>query len=186
MRKILLILFSFSFLLIGCIVAPYTRQYQPISEWESQEFNRANLNIYPNDVRKESNKYSDSTIAWVGIIKDSKIKTDENGVEIELLLEHHYYSWIEDFSIQQEKMFLSPKGEGFFRTSWFLKKDTNLEQLKASSEMDDLAIVYGNPEKLLEDSTIIIKSTYIRNIGKKWYRTDMMDYGRDEINTYKE
>ena len=41
-----------------------------------------------------------------------------------------------------------------------------------------LVIVYGIPEQVNEDRSITVKSVYIRGIDKKWYRTDVLDYGR--------
>jgi hypothetical protein len=164
------------FSLEGCL--PGSRYYKPVSEWEEQEFNRANRNIFPNDVRVDVESYVDSVIAWPGIILNHEVKEHDDRIELFLRLEHHYYDWIEDFSIQRARIFLSPRSEGQFSTSWIFIKDTSIDELSEHAKQGNLAIVYGNPIEIIEDSVIVVKSTYIRGLNKKWYRTDIMDYGR--------
>jgi hypothetical protein len=164
--------------LITLRFAPHTRAYQPVSPLEQREFEKAKCDVYPDDVRKALAKYQSTVAAWPGIIIESNFQEYEDKVEVVFLFEHHYYDWLEDFSIQREKIFLSPRGEGLFQTSWFLKKDANLSEFKKSASPGNLAIVYGMPEKI-EDNIVVLKCNYIRVIDKQWYRMDVLDYGRE-------
>lgn len=164
------------FLLSGCL--PGSRAYRPVSAWEQQAFDHANRNIFPDDVRASLANYQYSTIAWPGIILENKFIDHPDAIEIQFVLEHHYFDWIEDFGMQRERIFLSPRGEGVFRTSWFIKKGANLEDMKKFSSAENLVIVYGMPTKVNDDKSITVRCTYMRGIDKQWYRTDMLDYGR--------
>jgi hypothetical protein len=163
-------------LLSGCF--PHTRAYQPVSSWEKQVFDRADRNIFPDDVNKSLADYENAVVAWPGIILENKFVEHSDQIEIQFVLEHHYYDWLEDFSVQREKIFLSPRGEGLFRTSWFIKKESNIEEMKKFSSAGNLIIVYGTPTQVDDDKSILLKCIYMRGIDKQWYRTDMLDYGR--------
>lgn len=157
---------------------PGSRLYQPYSDWEKGEYNKANRSIYPGDVREDITKYQSITIAWTGIIKDTKIYQTDEGIDIIFLLEHHYYDWIEDFSPRRERIFLSPRGEGLFMTKWSLVKETPQSKIEEWTEPGRLLIVYGAPAAVRDDDTIAVKSSYVRNIGKEYYTTEILDYGR--------
>ena len=60
---------------VGCVCAPPmgSRSYQPISEWEQREYDKANRYIYPDDVRGDITKYKSTTIAWTGIVKKADV-----------------------------------------------------------------------------------------------------------------
>jgi hypothetical protein len=179
MKKAILLVLVTSFISInGCAPLPGIKPYHPVSDWEARELKNASRNIYPNDVRKEISKYSNSLIVWPGIILDSEMITHDDKVEVKFLVEHHFYNWLEDHGFQREKIFLSPHGEGNFRTSWYLKKGIDPTPLKKMASAGNLVIVYGYPRKIESDSTIIIESKYIRGIEKQWFRTDVLDYGR--------
>jgi len=126
-------------------------------------------------VRADFEKYDSLRAAWPGIILNAEVRPTDSAIALDLLVEHHYYDWIEDFSVQQEKIFLSPRGEGLFRTTWWLKLDADTAKL-AQTE-GDMAIVYGIPTAL-EDSVVVLKAYYVRLIDKQWFATDIMDYGR--------
>jgi hypothetical protein len=146
--------------------------------WEVSEYKKSNVNVFPDDVRKDLDMFKDTMIAWPGIIKTHQLKKYDDKVDVELVLEHHYYDWLEDYGLQKEKIFLSPQGKGVFTTIWPLRSDVDLEEWDRMVNDGDLTIVYGYPDSILIDSTIVIKSTYIRSFPKDFYRTDMLDYGR--------
>ncbi|HEY79377.1 MAG TPA: hypothetical protein G4O09_09720 [Dehalococcoidia bacterium] len=178
--KILLVILSALLLFaFGCICAPpmWSRSYEPISEWEQREYDKANRYIYPDDVREDITKYLSVTIAWTGVIKESTVYQTDEGPDIYDLLEHHYYDWIEDFGAQQERILLSPRGEGLFKTKWCVTKETTQAELDEMTEPGKLLIVYGKPQAM-ENDIIIVEASYIRDIGKEWYTTEILDYGR--------
>jgi hypothetical protein len=166
------------FLCCSPILAPHTKPYHPYSEWEVDEYKKANVNIFPDDVRKDINTFKDTVIAWPGIIQTQELKRYEDKVDVELVLEHHFYDWLEDYGLQKEKIFLSPQGEGLFTTIWSLRSDVNLEEWNRMVNIGDLAIVYGYPDSINLDSIISIRSTYIRSFPRDYYCTDILDYDR--------
>jgi hypothetical protein len=63
-------------------------------------------------------------------------------------------------------------------TSWFIKKEANIEEMKKASAAENLIIVYGMPILVNDDKSILLKCTYMRWIDRQWFRTDRLDYGR--------
>jgi hypothetical protein len=161
--------------LAGCPIGPHSRLYKPISEWEESAFKKADREIFPDDVRQDFASHDSSRVAWTGIILVATTKKTDSTVEVRFTVEHHYYDWIEDFSIQQERIFLSPRGEGVFETSWYLTPDSDTSEIAES--IGDMIIVYGIPSGL-NDSVIELRSYYVRVIDSQWFATDIMDYGR--------
>ncbi|HEY3196706.1 MAG TPA: hypothetical protein VGJ57_01740 [Nitrospirales bacterium] len=159
----------------GC---PHTQLYGGLTSEEKEEFKKSNREVYPDDVRKDLEKFRTVEMAWPGVILDSKVVDKGDHLDILLLLEHHYYDWLLDHSIQREKIFLSPRGEGLFRTSFSAKKQAaESEIFQESITSGNLVIVYGKPEKL-EDNIIVLSCGYPSLINRKWFRTDILDYGR--------
>lgn len=160
---------------IGCPIGPHSRHYKPVSDWERDAFEKANREVYPQDVRDDIAKYDSARIAWPGVIQNITTRVTDTGLAIDLIIEHHYYNWIEDFSIQQEHIFLSPHGEGLFETTWYLKPDSDKD--KIAEFIGDMAIVYGIPRGVY-DSVIDVRAYYVRVIDQQWYATDIFEYKR--------
>lgn len=160
---------------IGCPVGPYTRHYKPISEWETKAFSKANREVYPNDVRGNFAAFDSARVAWPGIVLKAEPKNQDSIIEIHFVIQHHYYDWLEDFSIQQERIFLSPRGEGVFETTWWVQPTADTSVIAQS--VGNMVIVYGIPSAV-HDSSIVLDAYYIREIERKWFATDIFDYGR--------
>lgn len=173
-RSVLLVILC---LITVFAVAGCTRVYEPISEWEQTEFDKANRNVYPDDVRENVDLYKTTTVAWTGLIKQVEVVQTNEGPDVIYLLEHHYYDWIEDFGAQSEHIFLSPRGEGDFMTTWELSKDTTAAELEDITDATHLLIVYGLPLSI-EGDRIILDASYVRGIDRRYYTTEKMDYGR--------
>ena len=172
------ILIPILLLLSGCPgPLPGSLPYQPLPKWERQFFEKADRDIYPNDVRKSPEKYEKTLVAWPGIIKIITIDT-ENGSQIaRFTIEHHYFDWIEDNGIQRERYFLSPRGEGLFALAW--RVDTQEDKLLIQQfDVDDMIIAYGYPSLIKDDLIGFYPTQNIRAVKPKWYRTDVLDYGR--------
>jgi hypothetical protein len=169
-------------LMLGCgcpIPIMGTGDYQPISDWEQSEFDKADFSVYPDDVRENITNYQDTTLAWTGIIVESELVEYDTYLEGTYLLEHHYYDWLEDISPYPEKIWLSPRGEGFFRTSWEYNKEGPVSEIQEYSEPGVLLIVYGKAISV-ENDIIEVEASYIRGILEQFYTTEKIDYGRSE------
>lgn len=160
---------------IGCPVGPSTRLYKPVSEWETKAFSKADRSIYPNDVRTDFAAHDSSRVAWPGIVLSVTPKNQDTVIEVHFVIQHHYYDWLEDFSIQQERIFLSPRGEGVFETTWWVQPTADTGKIVQS--VGNMVIVYGIPASV-RDSIIILNAYYIREIEREWFATDIFDYGR--------
>ena len=166
-------------ILSGCPgIVPGSKLYQGLSAPEEQHLQSANKEIYPNDVRADLQKYQSTKVAWPGIVTEATVTEKAGRVEIRFSVEHHYYDWILDYSIQQEKIFLSPRGEGLFTTVCIVKPDTaQLRQFQSDTAPGNLLIVYGRPENV-DEGVILLTCNFIRLFPKEWFRTDIFDYGR--------
>ena len=174
--NVIVLSFTICFL-SGCIGA-HTNMYKPVSPMEAQIFAKVNFKVYPDDVRGALDSYRDTVVAWAGIISNYDVIHHDENIEIIISLEHHYYDWLEDYSIQKEKIFLSPKGEGSFKTSLFFKAGSPVDEITKAFSKGDLVIAYGIPQSIDDDGVIVIKGLYPRVIKKMWYRTDVLEYGR--------
>jgi hypothetical protein len=163
----------------GCPFIQGTAYYQPISDWEQSEFDKADFSVYPDDVREDISKYQSTILAWPGIVVESELNEYDTYFEGIYLLEHHYYDWLEDISPFPEKIWLSPRGEGFFKTSWEYNKEGPVSELEEIGEPGVLLIVYGKAISI-EDDIIELETSYIRAIRKQFYTTERLDYGRLE------
>jgi hypothetical protein len=161
----------------GCPFVSGTAVYHPVSDWEQGEFDKADFSVYPDDVREDIAKYQNTTLAWTGIIVESELNEYDTHFEWVYLLEHHYYDWLEDFSPNPARIWLSPRGEGFFKTSWGLKKEWPLSEIQEMGEPGILLIVYGKAISA-EDDIIEVEASYIRGILEQFYSTEILDYGR--------
>lgn len=162
--------------LVGCFPMG-SRVYQPVSRWETEAMSRAEGNIFPDDVRKDIEKYRSTTIVWTGIVKKCQTEYEEDRIIVNFDLEHRYYDWVEDFHAMNRPIWLDSKGEGPFVTSWELKKNTDKEVIEENSKPGTLLIVYGTPTKL-EGKTIFVKAFYVRPISASYYQQSPYDIGR--------
>jgi hypothetical protein len=87
------------------------------------------------------------------------------------VIEHHYWDWIEDHSIQKAKAFLSPRGEGQF-TCHAERRTLPSVELK-----DAMAVAYVRPVGVKDE--VLHAACIIQFYPREWYLTDVMDYGRD-------
>lgn len=159
--------------LTGC-PAPGSKVYKGFSPVEQGHLSNARRDVFPNDVRENLERYRMTKVAWPGFIRDARWMEKDGGFQTTFVLEHHYYDWIVDYSIQKEKLFISPRGEGNFSTVCPAQKEQEEQTLTATG---NLLIVYGTPEKD-EDGMPYLTCDYARFIKKEWIRTDVMDYGR--------
>ena len=167
----------------GCPMAPGSRKYMPTT-LESQYFNFSSRCILPNDINlmSESELENLPRLNWVGIIENVEVDKSEAYEKIILKLSHKYWDFIEDFSIQDEKMFVSDKGEGDFIIEIENSK-VSTDSLKNIYKPKDLAICYGRL-KGVKNETPILSGDYIRPVPYKYYSTTIWRYDvkKDSIN----
>jgi hypothetical protein len=133
------------FTALGCPgLVPGSRMYKPVSDREAAVLARATRDIYPDDVRGDPQRYSKTLVAWAGILRSYEASKEHDATVLRFDIEHRYFDWIEDFGLQRERLFLSPRGEGAFRAAWSMPLDA-LGSVPQRVHEGDLLIVYGYP-----------------------------------------
>jgi hypothetical protein len=159
-------------LLTGCpgAVGPYSKAYEGNSDWERKYLAEARRDVYPGDVRENVESFRKATLAWPGIVVSAGPEAKDPAFS-EVVIEHHYWDWIEDHSIQKAKAFLSPRGEGRFTCHAERRTLPAVDLTKA------MAVAYVRPVGIKDE--ILHAACIVRFYPPDWYATDVMDYGRD-------
>ena len=164
-------------LLAGCPgLVPGSRAYQPLPQWEAKFYAQAKRNIFPNDVRRQPDDANSPLVVWTGIITNIEISSDESGRYVRFTVDHHYFDWIEDFSVQRARFFMSPRGEGAFVVTWRFESAVD-QQFVGQFSVGDMLVAYGNP-RVHADRVGLSPTENLRAIKPPWFRTDVLDYGR--------
>jgi hypothetical protein len=177
MKSIIFVLAACA-VLVGCATTGLmgTSPYHPANEKEKVEFDRANRNVYPDDVRKHMSEFKDTTIAWAGIIRESILTNEDGNVLVVLTIDHHYYDWILDFGTPFGTYWLSPRGEGLFKVRATYKSEADAIKFAAKGNM---VIAYGTTAMVDSDGIIYVNATVIKTIRDS-FNIDQLDYGRSE------
>jgi hypothetical protein len=157
--------------------------YQPSTKPEKIEFEHARRTVYPDDVRTNLDHYTNTLVAWVGIIKSADAIEEDTGGKIhaDALFEHHYFDWQKEKDLHGVHLFVSPAGEGSFRSELHLRKTTqDATSYDAEKYLGrgKLAVLYGVPEAVDQDGTVVLKYRYLRVFGRGHYNTNELEYGR--------
>lgn len=157
-------------LLTACPIGPYSKAYQGDSEAEQQIFQQARRDVYPDDVRKAPEDYRKVTLAWPGIIVSAEV--DQGRPQFwTIVVEHHYWDWMEDHSVQKARAFLSPRGEGRFVCH------AERRAIVASDLVGAMTVSYVRPLGMQDQ--VLHAACIMRFFPQDWYATDVMEYGRD-------
>jgi hypothetical protein len=168
---LLLLLIPF---LAGC---PSSNHYRPLPNWESKFYSQSRRDVFPDDVRRSPQQYAHTLVAWTGILRNIERGTDDNGGVAYLAIEHHYFDWIEDHSVQREIYFLSQRGEGTFRVAWGIRNPDD-EKFISQFHVGDMIVAYGYPAEVRNRVVGLYPTMNLRAIDPRWFRTDVMEYGR--------
>jgi hypothetical protein len=162
----------------GCAgVVPGSRPYTPLPKFEAKFFGQAKRDVFPDDVRKQPERFKDVLVVWTGIIRSVDYHNDGMSRVARITAEHVYFDWIEDFGIQHERFFLSPRGEGLFAAAWRIESPSD-QQFIEQCAVGDLLIAYGKPSLIKDKVVGLFPTENIRGIKPEWFRRDILDYGR--------
>jgi hypothetical protein len=167
-------------LLVSCA---YNAPFRPVSGPEKNQLSLDRLNVYPEDVRKNPAHYANSHVAWTGIIvRNETTNVDVGGkIVMDTVFEHHYFDWEQEDLASGVRLRISPRGEGLFRMRWRLSRndpDASDEDAIKYAAPGNLAIVYGTPESVDDDGTIVLRYHYVRILCPAEFTTNVPDYGR--------
>jgi hypothetical protein len=152
----------------------HSNSYKPDAD-EKQLLEKAARAVFPLDVKKNPAAYIDTAVHWIGIVKDVIILDSNNNSTVLFTLEQKYWDYVEDYSIQDEVMFLSPEGEGEFHAVAQLElTDEQKQKLRKMPEEQTLFFCYGN---IIADNTLpAMKISYIKTVDYKYYSTKIFSY----------
>jgi len=174
----ILFLAGVSILTTGCPgIAPGSRAYRPLPQWETKFSAQANRNVFPNDVRQNPDSYTNTLVAWTGIITNIEYFTNPAPRMVRFTAEHHYFDWVEDISIQRERFFLSPRGEGSFAVQWIAESSED-QKFVDQFAVGDMIVAYGYPTVIRTNYIGLNSTMNLRAFKPRWFRTDILDYGR--------
>ncbi len=159
-----------------------SRAYTPPDKADREVFSKARRDVYPKQVRENPARYRDVNIAWAGIVKDVDVVRSKSGLSVVVLVEHHYFDWIEDHGAQPEVFFLSPRGEGNFMIILEPKREMTKDEARKLLPAGTMLVAVGQiyqPTASDKKYPLVLLTDYRQFIDKKWYRTDVLDYGRD-------
>jgi hypothetical protein len=174
--------FLLAILAAGLTSCAVDAPYHPASWPEKIEYRNDRPDIYPEDVRKDLDHYSKVNVAWAGIILTNNSADEEmtGKIHMDTLFESHYFDWTEDDS-DGARLLISPRGEGKFRMHWDVKRkeqDANADDAMKYAAPGKLALVYGTPESIDPDGTIVLRYRYVRILNKKHFTANELNYGR--------
>jgi hypothetical protein len=185
MKPILILTVLAAGLLASCSTTDSA--YKPVTKHEQTEFGNDRLDVYPEDVRKDFDHYSKLRVAWAGIILTNDVTGDDMSANpvgrfrMDTVFQHHYFDWEQDETMDGLRLLVSPRGEGQFRMHWHAVRHdpdaTENDGLKYATP-GKLAIVYGTPESIDPDGTIVLAYHYIRIINPAHFSANELDYGR--------
>jgi hypothetical protein len=166
----------------GFVACESNAPYQPINKPEEMEYKQARLEVYPEDVRKDLDHYTNTTVAWVGVIRSTEAQEDDTGggISAQSVFDHHYFDWDQDTD-PALNLLVSPRGEGEFACHWVLRKKNNdgsAYDAEKFARQGKLAIVYGVPESVMPDGTVVLRYHYLRVIPRSQFVTNSVSYGR--------
>ena len=159
-------------------------RYKPINPGEDEALKKADKSILPQDVKNAKQSFDNISVVWTGIVEKMEIYKTKDETIVDIYLQHRYYDFIEDFSIQQEKMFVSPFGEGKFILRKQMNPQIPIEELKAELPKavfkECFLITYGKigkPEKDIpileyENMRIVFPENYATNIFSYKFERD--------------
>jgi hypothetical protein len=162
----------------GCPkLAPGSRSYRPLPQWEAKFAAQARRDVFPNDVRQKPEGFTNTLVVWTGVITNIEFFSDGASRVARFTAEHHYFDWVEDSSIQREKFFLSPRGEGAFAAAW-RAESSDQQKFVEQFAVGDMLVAYGCPSLIRSNVVGLYPTQNLRAIKRQWYRTDILDYGR--------
>jgi len=171
----------FLLILTGCPGAiPGSKSFSPEGDLKIS-FDESLKNVMPSDVLKNPDQYTGKQIHWIGILESYKfIKNDL----LRLTLNQKYWDYIEDYSVQTERIFLSPLGEGIFYLDIPFaqsKKNEIDEYFDSASKRKDLVFAYGTFSGIVE-GVPILQYRNASYVHERYYSTAIFKYeiSRDE------
>jgi len=148
--------------------------YKP-DGWEKPYYDSSIKTAFPSDLIKSPDNYKDKLIHLIGIVDSVYITNTDSTTAATFLLDNKYWDYTEDYSIQDEVMFVSEKGDGKF---WITLPDIKpelAESIRKFADEQKLFFVYGN-FKDLSNGYPMLAAQQIKYIDYEFYTTHVFYY----------
>jgi len=144
---------------------------------EDSLFNKAIKTAFPSDLEKFPERYKGKLIHLIGIVDSVKVIQQDNTVVFTFILENKYWDYIEDYSRQDEVMFVSPKGDGKFRVivSASNLNTKDIAYVKRFPAQKKLFLVNGIFTEII-DGIPTLTTHQIKYIDYQYYTTYVFSY----------
>jgi hypothetical protein len=161
----------------GCPGLGGSGEYKPLGPGEIAAHRKAVRDVFPADVRKDPQRYSNTLVAWAGVLRSFEATKEGNKTVLRFVVEHRYFDWLTNYGFQADRFFLSPRGEGVFKASWSLPLEAfdSIPRLLHNGEM---LVIYGNPSEVVGDTIVIAPTAYARIVSAAGFTDQELDYGR--------
>jgi hypothetical protein len=172
-------------MLMGIMGCASSRDYKPLP-WEAPLYETHKKTPFPNEVTAGN---IGNPIHWLGIIDTFWVEGDSARSILNIEAEHKYWDYIEDFSVQREKMFVSPFGAGKFIYRKKLENqpiDTTMKHMSVLAEKKNIGMFYGKLEEV-KDGIPILDGDRARFIHRQFYSTRIWEYKmvKDSAGNYE-
>lgn len=130
-------------------------------------------NAFPPELIRHPALYADTLLHLLGII-DSIYLSEEPGTVV-ARLEHKYWDYLEDYSIQDEVMFVSPVGGGAFTIMLAELRPTLIDSISAFPAAKKLFLVYGRLKEI-KNNLPVLAADHVKVIDHHFYSTNIFSY----------
>ena len=148
-----------------------SKHYKP-DDWERPYYDSSIKKAFPTDLIKSPENYKDRCIHLIGVV--DSVTVNENKT-VTFLLDNKYWDYVEDYSIQDEVMFVSEKGDGKFWVTVTAIDPEQLEAVKHFPEEKKLFLVYGM-FKEISNNYPVLAALKIKYIDYELYTTKVFSY----------
>jgi hypothetical protein len=151
-----------------------SKPYKP-DAWEKPYFNNSIKTAFPSHLVKFPEKYTNKLIHLIGIADSVTVDATGSLPVAHILLDNRYWDYTEDYSIQDEVMFISDKGDGKFSVTLTGLTTEQFELIKTFPAEKKLLFVYGNYKETVNEVPVI-DAVQIKFIDYKWYTDKIFSY----------
>ena len=148
-----------------------SKPYKP-DVWEKPLYENSMTTAFPSDLIKSPEKYKGGLIHLIGVV--DSVSVDENN-KVTFLLNNKYWDYIEDYSIQDEVMFVSEKGDGKFWVTLIDISPEQLEEVKRFPAEKKLFLVYGTFKEVANNYPVL-EAQQVKYIDYELYTTTVFSY----------
>jgi hypothetical protein len=148
--------------------------YKP-DNWEKPYYDSSIKAAFPSDLARFPDKFTNKLVHLIGIVASVYIDPKDSAHTVRFLLDNKYWDYIEDYSIQDEVMFVSEKGDGKFYVVLENVNPDDLKSIKNFPAEQKLFLVYGNFKEMSNNYPVII-AQQIKFIDYEFYSTKIFSY----------